>query len=321
VRREKPTMGSSRVDPLRDQRRNANFRDVDFYLDTNVYRHVVETGNPSVTELLKKSRARIRVAAVTVLELIEDIATCKNQNKFSERKKAVELARWLGGKKILPADGEFVLRKIFHPGKSLSSQSSIQAKRWLDAVVRYWSVAQLGQPVRHSAWHVFFDFRDVASRLNKMRIEYVEMLDRYKNAIIKNAGLSSVSLHGGSLTGPYREVVNRYFKTEDWKATYVTIHARAVGASRPLPSDLLLLWRRLQTPCEFSTTILRQSICDGYRYDKNANDALDESHLRYLCDDSLVFVTDDAKLRSKISDESRKRVISSADFISVLRET
>jgi hypothetical protein len=291
-----------------------------FYLDTNVYRHIIESGDRVAEALLVGNRTRVKLAAVTVLELIEDMWTSDQEATFRQRKRAIELARRVVGDKILPADGEFLLKKVFDPSGARSGGSARMTKRWLDAVVRYRSRADLVRPIPYSIGRVMFGFADMAKRLQKRRLAYVEMLDRYKEDIIAKTGLPDIQARGGRISGPYAAAVNKYFETDEWRTTYVNMHARAVGAQTPDAVDALRFCRRMQAACEFSATILRQSLCDGYRYDRKANDALDEAHLRYLCDDSLVFVTNDYKLRTKISEASRGRVITATDLIARLTQ-
>lgn len=289
-----------------------------FYLDTNVYRRVIESGDAATEALLVRNRSQLKLAAVTVLELIEDLWTSAQEATFRQRKRAIELARRVAGSRILPADGEFLLKTVFDPGGAGSGESARMAKRWLDAVVRFRSRADLARPVRHSVGRGVFDFEDIANRLRERRLGYVRKLDRYKEDIIAKTGLPDIKPRGGRISGPYAAGVNKYFETDQWRTTYVNMYARAVGAQIPDADDALRFCRRMQAACEFSATILRQSLCDGYRYDRKANDALDEAHLHCLCDGSLVFVTNDYKLRSKISEASRDRVITAADLIARL---
>jgi len=289
-----------------------------FYLDTNVYRHIVEQGQLGLSELISKNKNRICLAAVTVLELIEDLYTCESEQAFHARKRAAELARLIGGKRILPADGWFLTKKLFDPSTQKAAESSKQAKKWLDVVVRYRSMNEIGQPVPYSIGRAILDVRDVAERLQKMRSAYVKMMDSYKGEILRKAGLTSQAIRGTIVSGPYAPAINTFFKSDDWKITYVKILARAVGASPLSDIDALQFSKRVQIAREFSGTILRQSLCDGYKYDQKANDAIDEARLRYLCDDSLVFVTDDEKLRRKIPNSPVGRVINLQNLITEL---
>ena len=267
--------------------------------------------------LVRNNLARMRLAAVTVLELIEDMWTCKDETAFLVRKRAVELARLVGQHRILPSDDEFVLKRLFDPGRGTPGRTSGVTKRWLDTVVRFRSRADLSKPVRYAVGRVIFDFADFAGRIGELRRSYVKMLDDYKAAILRAAGLVGFGLKN-KLTGEGANAVNTYFKSDLWKETYINLYAKVLRM-KPLEHDTAMQFhRRMEIPCEFSSTILRQALCDGYRYDRNANDALDEAHLRYLCDDSLCFVTNDEKLRKKISESSRSRVINVSGFRTVL---
>ena len=290
-----------------------------FYLDTNVYRHLVEPANGDPCEIIKRKRSRMRLVADTVLELIEDLYTCSSEPTFQARKKAAELARLIGGKTVLPADGRFLVKKLFDPKLQERAESGKQAKKWLDVVVRYRSRSDVGQPVRYTVGRVVLDVQDIARRLQKMRSAYVRMLDSYKAEILRKAGLTSGAVRETDVSGPYASAVNEYFRTDEWKLTYVRILARAVGATVGSDADALQFSQRLCVACEFSGTTLRQSLCEGYKYERKANDALDEAHLRYLCDDSLVFVTDDNKLRGKIPRTSKGRVINLKELVARLK--
>lgn len=289
-----------------------------FYLDTSVYRHLVAPGRADLYQIIRGNRSRIRLVADTVLELIEDLYTCKSEAAFRERRQAVELARLIAGKAILPADGWFLVKKLFDPSAQKAAESGKQAKKWLDVVVRYRSKDDVGRPVPYIIGHVILDVQDIARRLQKMRSAYVRMLDRYKGEIMRKAGFVSEEVRRTKVTGPYASAINRYFRSDDWKITYVKILARAVGASVASDTEALQLSKRIQIASEFSGTILRQSLCEGYKYELKANDALDEAHLRYLCDGSLVFVTDDKKLRKKIPETSRGRVINLQELVTEL---
>lgn len=71
------------------------------------------------------------------------------------------------------------------------------------------------------------------------------------------------------------------------------------------------LYPSLETACKLISVIIRQSLCEGYRYEKHANDRIDEVQLYYLCDPSLTFVTNDSRLRRKTQGCSQsQRVIS-----------
>ena len=67
--------------------------------------------------LVRNNLARMRLAAVTVLELIEDMWTCKDETAFLVRKRAVELARLVGQHRILPSarpDGDDARGRAIH---------------------------------------------------------------------------------------------------------------------------------------------------------------------------------------------------------------
>jgi len=273
-----------------------------FYLDTNVYWRLPENNDQNGIALLKRNRKRLRLTATTIIELIEDLHTCAPA-RFDLHKKAVELARDAGKGGILPASSEFVARRVFNTSFGNATPSIQTLRRCLDLAVRYRSQGELGGPVRVGAGWGRLDVAFVARQMQQMRSDHVQQVRAYKStALAQNP-------KGTLPDDQYCQRITSYYKTPEWKRSYVRGAARGVGCSGLSDAQLDQLAPLLQAACEFVGTILRQSICEGYRYWKKANDVMDQHHLQYLCDPTLTFVTEDGKLRSKVSVHAGQRVI------------
>lgn len=154
----------------------------------------------------------------------------------------------------------------------------------------------------------------------QVRASHVAMIRGYVSDMVKLAGLISLPTVGGPLSDHDAVLVTRFFEGTLWRRHYVRMWAQALGSSG-LPDERLdELWPALQPAGEFLSRVLLQSLRDGYNFEKNANDVTDEAQLSYLCDPCLTFVTQDKKLRDKLSKQSLSRVITLEEFKNCLEQ-
>lgn len=278
-----------------------------FYLDTNVYWKLAEHNDLDAMALLKGNRKRLRLTATTTIELIEDLHTCA-PDRFDLHKKAIELARDAGKGGMLPASGEFVARRVFNTSFGNRTPSTQSLGTCLDLAVRYRSQAALGRSIRVGAVRRRINIDFVASQMRRMRDDYVRQVKAYKSDFLTQNPKGNMS------DNEYRQRITSGFKSPEWKRAYVRGAGKGVGCNGLSDSELDRLSPFLQTASDFIGTVLRQSICDGYRYWKKSNDVMDQYHLQYLCDPTLTFVTEDGKLRSKVSVQSKQRIIGWAEL-------
>jgi hypothetical protein len=88
------------------------FMKVWYFLDTNIFRNLVESRDSAGMLFLRVNRRCFRLTPTTIMELVEDLLTCKAHN-FLQRREALELARSVSGGAVLPAQGEFLAKHVF----------------------------------------------------------------------------------------------------------------------------------------------------------------------------------------------------------------
>lgn len=117
-----------------------------FYPDTNIFRRLIDRKNIEGIHLLRSNPNAFKLTPTTIMELVEDLVTCQSQN-FLQRREALELAKKAGGRRVLPASGEFLARHVFGSAFANPHLSPSKVKQWLDAAVRYSSQQSLGTAV------------------------------------------------------------------------------------------------------------------------------------------------------------------------------
>lgn len=287
-----------------------------FYLDTNVYRQLIESSDCASIALLKDYRRRFRLSAITLMELMEDLHTC-SPNKFDLRKRSVELARDVGGAKIMPAHGEFIAKHLFKAPFRNPNLATHFLKRWLDFAVRVKNRASLTSPVKKGVFEISLNVQLIAKNLKALRSSYLKRMRDDIETLLTRLGPQPSDTRGGPLRGYSAKVVGTFFESEAWKRLY--LQKLAASVQKHLDEEAAEeLYPSLEAACKLVSTILRQSLCDGYLYERHANDAVDEAQLHYLCDPSLTFVTND-RLRKKIQGCGQShRVITFDELVSRL---
>lgn len=289
-----------------------------FYLDTNVYRLLADNTNNTAVDLNEHHRLKIRLSAITLIELIEDLLTC-SPRKFGLHKRAIELARQIGGAKIVAAPGEFLAKHLFKTSYANPHLAVTNLKRWLDFAVRQKHQAGLSSPVRVGIFEYYLDVSLIAHYQEIWRSHYISRTKSYIEAVVAALGSQSRETRGGPLRGASAKAMQVFLESQQWKRLYVRKLAGLVQRESLDDETLDRMYPYLEAACKFVSTILRQSLCEGYRFERHANDAVDEAQLHYLCDPSLTFVTNDGRLRDKIlACDQSKRVISIDDFITRL---
>ena len=308
------TVGRAVAKALNSENRVASMREY-FYFDTNVYRDIIEENRRSDESLLRRHKKRLKLSATTVLELLEDLDS-RPATEFATAHRVLNLARDTAGHGILPIREEFMARRLFKTGYRSDHVGSNQLRLWLEVAVRYKSKDELGKLVRVGAAKVPMALQtgDIRKAEERFRAIHVDMVKGYVKEIVKEAGLQSFPSIGGPLSRRDAALLTGYFQSKSWKRHYVRMWAEALGR-RGLPEGQLdELWPAMQPASEFLSTVLLQSLRDAYNFEKNANDITDEAQLSYLSNPSLVFVTQDKRLRSKLSPQSLLRVITFEEF-------
>lgn len=286
-----------------------------FYFDTNVYRVLVEGGQRTEKDFVRKHRKLLKLASTTALELLEDLATCA-PHRFSIARDVLEFARDTGHGSILPIREQFLAQRVFHTNYKSQFLNRPEISQWLDVAVRYRSKDELGTFVQVGALKTEkrLDIRYIHECQEEFRRLHAEMIRDYVDEVTQHAGVATGPRRGGPLSGQDAKLVTRFFACEDWRLMYVRKWGDLVGRPGLTPEQLDQLYPLLQPACEFLSTVLQQSLRDAYNFKRNANDAIDEAHLHYLCDPSLTFVTFDDRLRKKLSPNCVKRVITFGEF-------
>ena len=282
-----------------------------FYFDTNVYRDVVEENWHAEEALLRRHKKRLKLATTTVLELLEDLDT-RSPTKFATAQRALQLARDTAGQTILPVREDFLASRLFRTEYRSGQLGSAQIRRWVDVAIRYRTIAHVGSLIRVGPIRVpmALDIGAIRHAQEEFRSRHVRMIGGYRSDILKTAGVTSLPPVGGPLSGNDAAKVTRFFEGQQWRRHYVKMWANALGRSGLTEEQLDNLWPSMQPAGEFLSRVLLQSLRDGYNFERNSNDVTDEAHLSYLCDPLLTFVTQDKRLRSKLSASSLSRVIS-----------
>ncbi len=285
-----------------------------FYFDTNVYRDVIEENWYAEQALLRTHKKRFKLATTTILELLEDLYT-RPPNEFAISQGVLQFARDTAGHAILPDRDEFLALRLFHTGYKSKHLGRDQIRRWIDVAIRYRSKAELGTLVRVGPVQLMgLDVAAIRKAENEFRALHTRMITGYRREILKEAGVTRLPRVGGPLTGEDAALTTAFFRGAQWKRHYVKMWAKTLGRPNLTTDELDELWPFMQAAGEFLSKVLLQSLRDGYNFERNANDVTDEAHLSYLCDPSLTFVTQDKRLRSKLSAASLTRVIPFEEF-------
>jgi hypothetical protein len=149
---------------------------------------------------------------------------------------------------------------------------------------------------------------------DEFRALHTRMVKGYLGEIVREAGVTTLPAVGGPLTGDAAALTTLFFKGERWKRHYVRMWAKTLGRPSLTDEESDELWPLMRPAGEFLSKVLLQSVRDRYNFERNSNDVTDEAHLSYLCDPSLTFVTEDKRLRSKLSAASLSRVIPFQEF-------
>lgn len=281
-----------------------------FYLDTNVYRRLIEGSDRIGVTLLKKHHRRFRLSFIMLEELIEDLRTCSPE-KFDLRKQTVELARQVGGQKIMAAPGEFVAKHLFKTSYANPYLAVNNLSGWLEVAVRFKNQGSLTSSVRRGVLEMGLDVSSIAGYQKNLRDSYISRMEHLVKTVISEIGPQPSASRGGPLRGEDALKVQDFFESQKWKRSYMRQLGALVGATSLNDETLDKLYPSLEAACKLISVILRQSLCEGYRYERRASDRADEVQLYYLCDQSLIFVTNDDRLRRKIQGCSQsQRVIS-----------
>ena len=155
-----------------------------FYPDTNIFRQLVEKGNVDDIESLKGSPNVFKVTPTTIMELVEDLLRCRSHN-FGQRRQALELVRQVAGKRVLPASGEFLAKRVFKSSFANPHLKPAKIARWLEVVVRYPSQEQLGSAVKMRNFMSRLDVSYIAKVLRQVRSAHLSMMNKYRDAIEK----------------------------------------------------------------------------------------------------------------------------------------
>lgn len=293
-----------------------------FYLDTNVYRSANEERHGLCARQLLAAHSRIRVPQPAALELIEDMCTCQPE-KFADRREDLRLAYRLADHgRLLRAPGEFMALRVFRTSFSNPIVTPAEVLRWMRVAIAYRAKEHFGEFIRVSEidprdWRL--DPEKVAGPLREMRSRHIQMIDSFRARLLGDVfGSTDKISRDTQVDQASAALIDKYYRSETWKHTFMVIKARDVGAS-VTKKQALEWYPLLQAPAEFLGTILNQALTQRYKYWRKGNDAIDYNLLVYLCDPNLVFVTDDQKLRSKLrSPTSANRVISSEKLASEL---
>jgi hypothetical protein len=285
-----------------------------FYFDTNVYRDVVEENWYAEQALLRTNKKRFKLATTTILELLEALYT-RPPNEFATSQSVLQFARDTAGHSILPVREEFLAHRLFHTSYKSEHLGRDQIRRWINVAIRYRSKTDLGTLVRVGPLQLMaLDVAAIRKAENEFRGLHTQMITGYLREILKEAGVTALPPVGGPLTGDQAALTTVFFQSVQWKRHYVRMWAKMLGRPNLTPDELDELWPFMQPAGEFLSKVLLQSIRDRYNFERNSNDVTDEAHLSYLCDPSLTFVTQDKRLRSKLSTTSLARVISFEEF-------
>ncbi len=73
----------------------------------------------------------------------------------------------------------------------------------------------------------------------------------------------------------------------------------------------------LDAAAVYTGSILQLVLVSGYKFERKANDSFDHLQLQYLCDENMVFITDDGSLRDRVRHSSQFcRIISLDEALS-----
>jgi len=265
----------------------------------------------------------MRMPQIVAMELVGHLYTC-HRDKFGSRRAELNLAYNLArDRRLLPAPGAFLARRVFKTEFSNPFLSPKQVLRWMRTAIAHRSKDELGKFVRLGgigSHECALDFKMVADGLKELREQHIEMIDRYRqDLLLKTFGPTVTVTRETQFSDADAGMISCLFRSEEWKRMFVKNTAGTVGASVS-DDDGMALYRHLEPAGEFLATVLSQALTQGYKYWEKGNDAADYNLLLYLCDPSLVFVTDDGALKGKLrSEAARVRVISSEELARVLR--
>lgn len=201
-----------------------------FYLDTNVYWRLIAGSDCAGVALLKKHHRRFRLSFITLQELIEDLRTCSPE-KFGLHKQTVELARQVGGQKIMAAPGEFVAKHLFKTSYANPHLAVSNLSMWLEVAVRVKNQEALASPVRRGVFEMGLDVSLIASNQKSIRDSYLSRMEQLVKTVVSEIGLQPSASRGGPLRGGSAPKVQDFFENQKWKRSYIRKLGARIGAT------------------------------------------------------------------------------------------
>lgn len=262
-----------------------------FFLDTNVYiRRLVRERITLPTSIQR----RIALSFITYHELVAKLQ--RSNRTFVEVRETLVLARKHSRRRFLSHPTEFVQHKLFN--YPLNRNNMADTKKGLALAVRIKNWENLTGPIR-----MYGSFRYHLNDFTRPQREIQEDWVRVIN-VVCGQFTGPNKLPPAPLTGNHAALVNSFVASERWRRMY----AKAIINRLDPNSDQVELMRvadGLDAAAVYMGSILQLVLVSGYKFERKANDSFDHLQLQYLCDENMVFITDDRPLRDRVRHSSQ----------------
>lgn len=224
------------------------------------------------------------------------------------------MARKHARRKLLPRQKTFVAWKLFQCPLEDHAVFRARLRKLLDLVARVKNPGAISDPIEMGSG--YYMLADLSAERRRIETDWIKGVEKAVEAVQKLTHCK-LGVGGSPITGRPSAVVNEYFGGKQWRQLYVSHSMRRLDVAELREEQAREeLLGALDAAARFMGGVLRAILVDGYKFRRKANDCFDHAQLQYLCDESMVFVTDDEKLRKRIEGSSQySRVISLKEFL------
>jgi len=266
------------------------------------------------------------LSPVTLLELLEDLVSARNERAFQARQKPLHIAWQLGGGRVqnyLKFPGNFARESAFRVSEPFGRFTNFDYHQWHKVAVLARSRRQLlsgGVTTTTTVTRSKGLSRDVIkNRLDEGRQVYVDNISKYVIDLkpdyweARDRGMrnmltpSEQRAFDASLNGP--AVIQGFF---DGLRRNLSLNTTPTSK---LPSPIEVA-SSLNAVLTFRKDVLRRTLTTEYKFENDASSYYDMQQLYYLSDPNLVFVTDDRRLRLAVEGSTQaSRIMNSFELL------
>ncbi len=264
-----------------------------FFLDTNVYiRRLVRERITLPTSIQR----RIALSYITYHELVAKLQKSRSNRTFVEVREMLVLARKHSRRRFLSHPTEFVQHKLFN--YPLNRNNMADTKKGLALAVRIKNWENLTGPIRmYGSFH--YHLNDFTRLQREIQKDWVSAIN-----VVCGQFTGPNKLPPAPLTGNHAALVNSFVVSKQWRRIYATAIINKLDPNSD-QEELMRVADGLDAAAVYTGSILQLVLVSGYKFEQKANDSFDHLQLQYLCDENMVFITDDRPLRDRVRHSSQ----------------